>query len=151
MPWARRDARARSGELVCLDTDDVPPRGAMQARHCALHARLQPHRCLHSTCLWQHVADSPRRYSKVDKPTYGLLTGYMLVNYMVRQGISVAEALHLFAKHRPPGIYKADYIDALFKYNHEPPCEALAHIGLAHCPPHLFVRTCQQANQFKPS
>ena len=61
------------------------------------------------------------------------------MNYMVRQGLSVAEALHLFAQHRPPGIYKADYVDALFKYNHELPCEAPAHIGLAHCPPHLFA------------
>ena len=49
------------------------------------------------------------------------------MNYMVRHGLSVAEALHVFAKHRPPGIYKADYIDALFKYNHELPCEAPAY------------------------
>ncbi|KAK9842283.1 hypothetical protein WJX81_004542 [Elliptochloris bilobata] len=48
-------------------------------------------------------------------------TGYMLVNYMVRHGLSVTEALQLFAKHRPPGIYKADYMDTLFKYNHELP------------------------------
>ena len=151
VPWARRDARARSGELVCVDTDDVSPRRAVQARHCALHARLQSHRCLHSACLRQHVAVSPRRYFKSDKPTHSLLTGYMLVNYMVRQGLSVAEALRLFASHRPPGIYKADYIDALFKYNHELPCEAPPHIGLAHWPPHLSVPTCQQANQFQPS
>lgn len=123
MPRARGDARARSSELVCVDTDDVSALGAVQARRCALHAWLQPHWCLHIPCLWQHAADSQRRYFKEDKPTYDLLTGYMLVNYMVRQGMSVAQALHLFARHRPPGIYKADYIDALFKYNHELPCE----------------------------
>ena len=57
------------------------------------------------------------------------------MNYMVRHGLSVAEALHVFAKHRPPGIYKTDYIDALFTYNHELPCGAFAHGSCAlHAP-----------------
>ena len=47
-------------------------------------------------------------------------TGFMLCSWMVRYGgISVAEALERFARARPPGIYKDDYIDELFRYNHE--------------------------------
>ena len=49
-------------------------------------------------------------------------TGYMIVNYLVRQGWSVERALRIFAEHRPPGIYKEDYIRELYKYNHEPLC-----------------------------
>ena len=77
---------------------------------------------------------------------YGLLTGYMLVNYMVRQGLSVAEALHLFAQHRPPGIYKADYIDALFKYNHELPWRGPRAHRSRVLPTTFVLYTCQQAN-----
>lgn len=47
-------------------------------------------------------------------------TGFMLVSWMVRYGgLSVADALARFAQVRPPGIYKDDYIDELFRYNHE--------------------------------
>ena len=47
-------------------------------------------------------------------------TGFMLCSWMVRYGgISVAEALSKFAQARPPGIYKDDYIEELFRYNHE--------------------------------
>ncbi|XP_057831153.2 uncharacterized protein LOC131041919 [Cryptomeria japonica] len=50
-------------------------------------------------------------------------TGYMIVNYLVRiQGITVKEAVDRFAGTRPPGIYKPDYIDALFRcYNERKP------------------------------
>ncbi|KAL5728633.1 mRNA guanylyltransferase [Ranunculus cassubicifolius] len=42
-------------------------------------------------------------------------TGYMIVHFLVRsQSISVTEALRIFAKARPPGIYKQDYIDELY-------------------------------------
>jgi mRNA-capping enzyme len=45
----------------------------------------------------------------------------MVVSYLVRlQGMSVEKALRVFADHRPPGIYKEDYIRDLYKYNHEP-------------------------------
>ena len=47
-------------------------------------------------------------------------TGFMLCSWMVRYGgVSVAEALSRFAQARPPGIYKDDYIEELFRYNHE--------------------------------
>ena len=71
------------------------------------------------------------------------------MNYMVRHGLSVAEALHIFAKHRPPGIYKTDYIDALFKYNHELPCGALAFGPCAFLASLLSAR-CPRAEQAHP-
>ncbi|KAH9302911.1 hypothetical protein KI387_014494 [Taxus chinensis] len=57
-------------------------------------------------------------------------TGYMIVNYLVRtQGMSVKEAVERFAAARPPGIYKPDYIDALFRcYNERKPESVI-------CPP----------------
>ena len=39
--------------------------------------------------------------------------GYMVVSFMVRQGMSVQRALRVFAEHRPPGIYKEDYVREL--------------------------------------
>ena len=48
------------------------------------------------------------------------MSGYMVVSFMVRHGMSVEKALRVFAEHRPPGIYKEDYIRELYKYNHEP-------------------------------
>lgn len=48
-------------------------------------------------------------------------TGYVLVSLMLRltQGLSVADAITHFARNRPPGIYKEDYIQSLFDYYHE--------------------------------
>lgn len=48
-------------------------------------------------------------------------TGYMIVHYLMRtqQASSVTEAIQRFAEVRPPGIYKQDYIDALYAFYHE--------------------------------
>ncbi|XP_062166019.1 uncharacterized protein LOC133872513 isoform X2 [Alnus glutinosa] len=47
-------------------------------------------------------------------------TGYMIVNYIMRSHpTSVTQALKMFADARPPGIYKPDYIDALYSFYHE--------------------------------
>ncbi|XP_058080424.1 uncharacterized protein LOC131228639 isoform X3 [Magnolia sinica] len=47
-------------------------------------------------------------------------TGFMIIHFLIRsQHISVTKALQLFANARPPGIYKQDYIDALYKFYHE--------------------------------
>lgn len=47
-------------------------------------------------------------------------TGYMIVHFLMRtQPKSVTEALQSFANARPPGIYKHDYIDALYSFYHE--------------------------------
>ncbi|KAK4281148.1 hypothetical protein QN277_012673 [Acacia crassicarpa] len=47
-------------------------------------------------------------------------TGYMIVHFLVRtESISVTEAINKFATARDPGIYKQDYIDALYMFYHE--------------------------------
>lgn len=48
-------------------------------------------------------------------------TGYMIVHYLMRSqpSMSVTQAITMFAKARPPGIYKPDYIDALYAFYHE--------------------------------
>lgn len=48
-------------------------------------------------------------------------TGYMIVHYLMRtqQASSVTEAIQRFSDARPPGIYKQDYIDALYAFYHE--------------------------------
>ncbi len=56
----------------------------------------------------------------LSRPDRCAAPGYMIVNFLVRQGMSVERALRIFAEHRPPGIYKEDYIRELYKYNHEP-------------------------------
>lgn len=47
-------------------------------------------------------------------------TGFMIVHFLMRtQGGSVADKLEEFAKARPPGIYKKDYIESLFTFYHQ--------------------------------
>ncbi|RWR85370.1 Dual specificity phosphatase [Cinnamomum micranthum f. kanehirae] len=57
-------------------------------------------------------------------------TGFMIIHFLMRsQPVSVSEALQVFAEARPPGIYKDDYIDALYKFYHEERPETIT------CPP----------------
>ncbi len=44
----------------------------------------------------------------------------MIVSMLMRQGMYMRGALGLFTQHRPAGIYKDDYIRALYDYYHEP-------------------------------
>ncbi|CAI9116612.1 OLC1v1017806C1 [Oldenlandia corymbosa var. corymbosa] len=48
-------------------------------------------------------------------------TGYMIVHYLMRTSpeLSVTQAIQMFADARPPGIYKPDYINALYAFYHE--------------------------------
>uniref|UniRef100_A0A0A9D374 GSVIVT01034015001 n=1 Tax=Arundo donax TaxID=35708 RepID=A0A0A9D374_ARUDO len=47
-------------------------------------------------------------------------TGFMIIHYLMRRHVScVAEALNIFSQRRPPGIYKRDYIEALYSFYHE--------------------------------
>ncbi|KAM7260320.1 hypothetical protein ACFE04_016061 [Oxalis oulophora] len=56
-------------------------------------------------------------------------TGFMIVHYLMRsQPMSVTQAIKIFADARPPGIYKPDYIDALYTFYHEKKPEIV-------CPP----------------
>lgn len=47
--------------------------------------------------------------------------GYVLASLMLRMDprLNVADAVTTFAKLRPPGIYKEDYVQSLFDYYHE--------------------------------
>ncbi|CAA3027955.1 mRNA-capping enzyme-like isoform X1 [Olea europaea subsp. europaea] len=57
-------------------------------------------------------------------------TGYMIVHFLMRTlPISVTQAIKMFADARPPGIYKPDYIDALYSFYHEKKPEMVV------CPP----------------
>ncbi|KAK9828737.1 hypothetical protein WJX72_001811 [[Myrmecia] bisecta] len=68
--------------------------------------------------LWQ-AAGTPQLHIVVHC-THGFnRTGFMIANYMLRNNMSMSDAVHTFAQHRPPGIYKCDYLDRLFKYAHE--------------------------------
>ena len=49
-----------------------------------------------------------------------LCTGYMIVSMLMRQGMFLRAALDTFTQHRPAGIYKDEYIRALYDYYHEP-------------------------------
>ncbi|KAG6482332.1 hypothetical protein ZIOFF_058963 [Zingiber officinale] len=49
-------------------------------------------------------------------------TGFMIIHFLMRtQRLHVSEALQRFAQARPPGIYKQDYVEALYKFYHECP------------------------------
>ncbi|THU60162.1 hypothetical protein C4D60_Mb07t09720 [Musa balbisiana] len=49
-------------------------------------------------------------------------TGFMIIHYLMRtQPMHVSEALQIFSQARPPGIYKQDYIEALYMFYHESP------------------------------
>ncbi|KAG6744211.1 hypothetical protein POTOM_052922 [Populus tomentosa] len=57
-------------------------------------------------------------------------TGYMIVHYLMHsQSMSVTQAIQIFADARPPGIYKPDYIDALYSFYQE------RKPGMFVCPP----------------
>ncbi|EOA22740.1 hypothetical protein CARUB_v10003452mg [Capsella rubella] len=58
-------------------------------------------------------------------------TGFMIVHYLMRSRpmMSVTQALKTFSDARPPGIYKQDYIDALYSFYHE------VKPGSVICPP----------------
>ncbi|KAK2966141.1 hypothetical protein RJ640_018394 [Escallonia rubra] len=57
-------------------------------------------------------------------------TGYMIVHYLMRSlPMSVTQAIKIFSEARPPGIYKPEYIDALYTFYHERKPEMVV------CPP----------------
>ncbi|XP_038681823.1 mRNA-capping enzyme-like isoform X3 [Tripterygium wilfordii] len=62
----------------------------------------------------------PKKYVLVHCTHGHNRTGYMIVHFLKRtESISVTEAIDKFAMARPPGIYKQDYIDALYMFYHE--------------------------------
>ncbi|EPS61749.1 hypothetical protein M569_13044, partial [Genlisea aurea] len=72
----------------------------------------------------------PKKYILVHCTHGHNRTGFMIVHYLMRtQAISVTQAIQTFAEARPPGIYKPDYIDALYHFYHEKKPE------ISVCPP----------------
>ncbi|KAL6496191.1 hypothetical protein OROGR_029449 [Orobanche gracilis] len=62
----------------------------------------------------------PKKYILVHCTHGHNRTGYMIVHYLMRTlPLSVSQAIKIFADARPPGIYKPDYIDALYNFYHE--------------------------------
>ncbi|CAL5192252.1 unnamed protein product [Lathyrus oleraceus] len=57
-------------------------------------------------------------------------TGYMIIHYLMRtMSMSITQAIQIFSDARPPGIYKPEYIDSLYKFYHEKKPEMIV------CPP----------------
>ncbi|CAO2839473.1 unnamed protein product [Amaranthus hypochondriacus] len=71
--------------------------------------------------IFNHNERQPRKYVFVHCTHGHNRTGYMIVHYLMRtqQASCVTEAIQRFAEARPPGIYKQDYIDALYAFYHE--------------------------------
>ncbi|MCI16443.1 mRNA-capping enzyme-like [Trifolium medium] len=54
----------------------------------------------------------------------------MIIHYLMRtMSMSVTQAMKIFSDARPPGIYKPEYIDSLYKFYHEKKPEMIV------CPP----------------
>nr|GEW53415.1 mRNA-capping enzyme-like [Tanacetum cinerariifolium] len=63
---------------------------------------------------------NPKKYILVHCTHGHNRTGYMIIHYLMRTLlISVTQAIKIFSDARPPGIYKPDYIDALYSFYHE--------------------------------
>ncbi|KAL4187197.1 hypothetical protein AMTRI_Chr09g37890 [Amborella trichopoda] len=103
-----RQQKVLGNEIACKGRDAVPDNVSV---NCFVHEVLQfmeRHKGSNRKCALVHCTHGYNR------------TGFMIVNYLVRShGYSVTDALDVFADARPPGIYKPDYIDALFSFYHE--------------------------------
>ncbi|KAJ4778570.1 mRNA-capping enzyme [Rhynchospora pubera] len=70
----------------------------------------------------QKSSRNPNKYIVVHCTHGHNRTGFMIVHFLMRsQVFSVTQALNIFAERRPPGIYKPDYIQALYDFYHEVP------------------------------
>ena len=88
-----------------------PPRGQVPSAESMNHFTFE---------LLRFVSAHPDKHVLVHC-THGFnRTGFMLATWMIRKGgLGVAAAVRAVAAHRPPGIYKADYVAELFRYYHE--------------------------------
>ena len=83
--------------------------------------------CLPQQCITERSNQCARHLTQSPLSAEGgselrlVSAGYMLVSMLMRQErMGVYKALTTFMQHRPAGIYKDEYIRALFKYCHEP-------------------------------
>jgi len=104
-------------KIQCRGRDSVPENEAV---NCFVYEVLQ----------FLFSQRQPKRYILVHCTHGHNRTGYMIVHYLMRTlSMSVTQAIKLFADVRPPGIYKPDYIDALYTFYHERKPEMVV------CPP----------------
>ncbi|XP_047332466.1 mRNA-capping enzyme-like isoform X2 [Impatiens glandulifera] len=110
-------------KIQCKGRGSVPDNEAVNAFFCEVSQFLirqkqnnnakQPKKCALVHCTHGHNR-----------------TGYMIVHYLMRtSAMPVTQAIKIFADARPPGIYKEDYIDALYTFYHERKPEIVV------CPP----------------
>ncbi|XP_054821835.1 uncharacterized protein LOC129320405 isoform X3 [Prosopis cineraria] len=103
--WTRE--RIRHVKIRCKGRDSVPDDESVN-RFCNEVLGFLSRRTNTNEYIFVHCTHGHNR------------TGYMIVHFLVRtESISVTEAMNKFSAARDPGIYKQDYIDALYMYYHE--------------------------------
>lgn len=96
-------------KIACKGRDAVPDNEAVNMFVHEVMQFLSPHK-RNKKYILVHCTHGHNR------------TGFMIIHYLLRtQSLSVTEAIDIFAQARPPGIYKQEYIEALYTLHHESP------------------------------
>ncbi|OWM90230.1 hypothetical protein CDL15_Pgr006551 [Punica granatum] len=94
-------------KISCVGRDAVPN-------------SAQVNQFVYEVSLFLSRQNQTKKYILVHRTHGHNRTGYMIIHYLMRStSMSVTQAIKKFADARPPGIYKPDYIDALYTYYHE--------------------------------
>ncbi|EIE27392.1 hypothetical protein COCSUDRAFT_34803 [Coccomyxa subellipsoidea C-169] len=104
------------------ERDEIDALGVEHLKVCTPGNPFVPEPEAVNTFVWELMSYYHRANARwaVLHCTHGFnRTGSSGCQHLVRS-MSVERALRIFAEHRPPGIYKEDYIRELYKYNHEP-------------------------------
>ncbi|TQD99326.1 hypothetical protein C1H46_015115 [Malus baccata] len=105
--WTKEGIRHVKASIQCRGRDSVPDNAAVD-------------KFLYEVSQFFSRRTDPMRYILVHCTHGHNRTGFMIVHFLVRnESISVTEAINIFARARPPGIYKQDYIDELYKFYQE--------------------------------
>ncbi|KAM2672390.1 hypothetical protein EV1_008090 [Malus domestica] len=105
--WTKEGIRHVKASIQCRGRDSVPDNAAVDI-------------FLYEVSQFFSNRTDPMRYILVHCTHGHNRTGFMIVHFLVRnESISVTEATDTFARARPPGIYKQDYIDELYKFYQE--------------------------------
>ncbi|KAF7845405.1 mRNA-capping enzyme-like [Senna tora] len=104
-------------KIQCKGRDSVPD-------------NLSVNQFVHEVTQFLSRQKQPKKYILVHCTHGHNRTGYMIIHYLMRSmSMSVTQAIKIFSDARPPGIYKPDYIDALYTFYHEKKPEMVV------CPP----------------
>ncbi|TQD92797.1 hypothetical protein C1H46_021572 [Malus baccata] len=105
--WTKEGIRHVKASIQCRGRDSVPDNAAVDE-------------FLYEVSQFFSNRTDPMRYILVHCTHGHNRTGFMIVHFLVRnESISVTEAIDTFARARPPGIYKQDYIDVIYKFYQE--------------------------------